>query len=501
MKTLYTKINDRYDRRYWLSTAIVSDGDRLYVTKSAMVPEAQKHLQNMALGYEAFDGWLGKVELCPVKAENGQLMFDYIEGENGWSLLLDTLRRKGEEAFCSQVCDMLDLLPEAECAFVPTAPYIEMFGEAKALEGVPAYRKILFDYTANNLIYRDGHPVYIDYEWYLPFQVPKDLIRLHFIECMYLNYPELESSISKNSFYDRIQLGHRDALEACWKSFHSIIKGQDSPEKIYGKYLKKSIPVNSSSSGSGMGQTMVGSRESTIISEQLAWIKKQEELLEYKDAQIAERGKQIAQYGEVVAEKEKAIETKDTWIAEQQKLLEYKDAQIAERGKQIAQYGEVVAEKEKAIETKDTWIAEQQRLLEYKDAQIAERGEQIAQYGEVVAEKEKAIETKDAWIAEQQKLLEFKDAQIAERGEQIAQYGEVVAEKEKAIETKDAWIEKQTGMLEFVQEQLLTEQDENESLNRKLEKCQLELTALRQRIFNIENSKFWQRTKRWHKGL
>ena len=139
---------------------------------------------------------------------------------------------------------------------------------------------------------------------------------------------------------------------------------------------------------------------------------------------------------------EEQIAEKDAWIAKQQEFLEYKDALLADR--------------ESAIAQKDAWIGKQQELLEYKDA--------------LLAEKEAAIAQKDEWIGQQEEMLAYKDGLLAAKE----------AEAFRADEEAKAAAEKK---------------------EQELEAALAELSSLRQRLFNIENSKFWKSTAALHKDL
>ena len=470
MRTLFVKVNDRYSRDYQLSTSIIENEGKRMVVKHAVTPEALPHLRNMLVGYEALKGVFGRAKLCSVRMQDDQLVFDYVQGASGLSMLLDAMQRDDKEAFFQLTDKMLDILPEENDVFVSTQEFESVFGDSKGLEGSPAYNKVLFDFTAGNLILGNESPVFIDYEWYFDFPIPVDLIVVHFIECLYLNSPEIEKWIPKERLYARRPIIQREKLNICRSRFLSdIFDNEDTLYTIYRRYLKPCISVESL-----IGINNISSDIDKETSEGIkANILRLNELIQYRTEQLEDR--------------RAAIEAKDTWIDEQQKLLAYKDEQIADR--------------EAGIAAKDTWIDEQQKLLAYKDEQIADRDagmaakdtwieEQkklLAYKDEQIADRDAGIAAKDAWVDEQQKLIEYRDAEIVDRDAGLA--------------AKDRWIEEQAGMLEYIHNQLSDEKKEKDYLQGKLEKCQAELSEARQRLFNIENSRFWQMTKRWHKGL
>ncbi len=183
-----------------------------------------------------------------------------------------------------------------------------------------------------------------------------------------------------------------------------------------------------------------------------------------------------------------------TYNEQLESFLDYRSAQLMAKEKEVSEYGEVIAQKDAAIAEKDKWIASQAELLDYRSAQLTAKEKEISEYGEVVAQRDTAIAEKDKWIASQMELLDYRSAQLTAKEKEISEYGEVVAQRDMAIAEKDKWIA-------TVEKMLRDKQEDYSVLEAKLEKCETDLTAERQRLFAIENSWIWQHTKKLHKGL
>ena len=187
MKTIFVKVNDRYVSKYSLTTSIVEMDGKKYAIKNADTRKASDHLLGMAKAFDSFNGQYGAIKMCPVLIKDNGLVFDYIEGKSGMELLQEAAKRSDKSQYLKLITQMLDCLPQEDCAFESTVEFNALFGELDGLTGVRAYSKTIFDFTAGNIIFSDDGPILIDYEWFFDFPVPVDLIRIHFIESIYLN--------------------------------------------------------------------------------------------------------------------------------------------------------------------------------------------------------------------------------------------------------------------------------------------------------------------------
>ena len=53
MKKIYSKITKERQKKFQIETSILKDGENQWVTKKALLPEGNAHIQNMSRYYEA----------------------------------------------------------------------------------------------------------------------------------------------------------------------------------------------------------------------------------------------------------------------------------------------------------------------------------------------------------------------------------------------------------------------------------------------------------------
>lgn len=127
-----------------------------------------------------------------------------------------------------------------------------------------------------------------------------------------------------------------------------------------------------------------------------------------------------------------------------------------------------------------TQIAEMQKELHVRYCMILDKDEAIATLQKQVGDQAVVLESR----AEHIRQLEAARAELTEIQAKQAAW---IKELEAFVGGKEAHIEELTGRLA-----------RSEETNQKLS---TELSALRQRIMNIESSAFWQRTAALHKDL
>lgn len=453
MRVLFDKINDRYAMEYQLGTEIISDGGKK-VRKYPVNETAEAHLDNIFDGYEILKGVYGGTVLCPVHKGDRELVFDFVDGVNGATRLMEKAARKDREGFLACVKGMMELLPEADKEFVGTEAFETVFGKETIPEGIPAVEPVAFDFTPDNLIFGAEKTYFIDYEWFLEFPVPLDLIKTHFIECLYSNHYELESFVPKKDIYEAAGVAYPEEMINCRKNFIKRICGENSLIEIYRRYAK---PVFSLGLGPALNPEAESAEENSGGDNASALIGQLNQVI--RDQQVKLKGK----------------EEQEAWIRQLEDMVQYQNVKLKEK------------------ETQEKWIHELEDMVRLQQEQL------------------KGKEEQEAWIHRLEEMVEFQKEQLAdkERQEQwirecenmIAYQKEKIKLQDEAISQKDEWISTQEQEIYNRGLQLEQASEERTGLEEKLEKSQNEVRDLHQRLFNIENSKFWQRTKRFHKGL
>lgn len=449
MKTIFVKVNDQYAKRFQTRTAIVEEfGRGRCVVKSPVCEEAAGHISDMLRCSQELRECYPGLELCPAEPFQNGIRFPYIRGKNVGEMLLERAQAGGEEAVLSALDEIWDILPTTPnncCQFSAGEDFELWFGKAPELEGLSAVRRCAFDFTPSNLLFpAEGKPVFIDYEWYLQFPVPVDLLKYHFLKCLYIGVPSIDCWLPQDKAFVCLERKSIDTLERCYTFFLNQLcqepGGEPAMHRIKPRYLKRRISLHDTP---GI-QAEQAQKRIVFLEERLA--DRERGLLE-KDTWIDEQAGQIRYLQEMAAEKEKALAEKDI-------ALTKKDTWIDEQAEQIRYLQEVAAEKEKALDEAGEALIEQDIALMKKDAWIDEQAGQIRYLQEVAVEKEKTLVEKDTWIDEQ--------------AGQVRYLQEMAAEKEKTLVEKDTWIDELQQKIQEMQRAIAWHEDALQERETKL---------------------------------
>ncbi len=186
MKILYVTNSSERAREYQLQTIIYSEGEKRFVKKKALHPEAIPHLERMSLSYDQLSSTIidRTIKLTEiVDRESDSLTFAFIKGES----LESRLNNCGEDhrAICALIDNYRNFLLTGFItqSFDPTKmvddSFIKLFGnfDYAALDGKPSYDGVSnIDLIFSNIIYKNEDIYLIDYEWTVPLHVPVDYV-------------------------------------------------------------------------------------------------------------------------------------------------------------------------------------------------------------------------------------------------------------------------------------------------------------------------------------
>lgn len=374
MKTIFAKVNDQYARCYQTRTKIMEEpGGTRCVVKLPVYEEAVGHISNMLRCSHELRECYPSLELCPAEPFKNGIRFPYVRGKNAGEILLERAQTGGEETVLSALDAIWDILPTASnncCQFSTGEDFELWFGKAPELEGLSAVRRCAFDFTPSNLLFpEEGKPVFIDYEWYLQFPVPVDLLKFHFLKCLYMGVPSIDCWLPWDKAYVCFEGKSVDALERCYTFFLNQLYqepgGEPAMHRIKPRYLKRSISIHDMS---GI-QVEQAQKWMVFLEERLA---DRERGLQEKDAWIDEQAGQIRYLQEIAAEKKKTLVEKDIWIdGLQQKIQEMQQA---------------IVWHEDSLQEKEAKFAAVRQQLSANVQQLAEAGEEIARLKAVCAE-------------------------------------------------------------------------------------------------------------------
>ena len=96
MKKIYSKFTKERDKRFQIETAIyVTENGKKAISKRALLPEGQEHIENMYQNYQYFKGQ-GVCLLTPCRIENKAVFFDFITGDSYYTQILQALENKDQ---------------------------------------------------------------------------------------------------------------------------------------------------------------------------------------------------------------------------------------------------------------------------------------------------------------------------------------------------------------------------------------------------------------------
>lgn len=199
MRKILMRFNDERSRRFCIKTTIFEDekSGRRIVSKSSVYPEGRAHIKNIVNNTRVLSGAYPDIAICSARlAAEDEAQFEYIEGTSLESLyrkaVLANDKGKIEELFKMHARILLGC-PENCCDFIMTPQFQEVLG-LKEWNGNPEALKISnFDGNAGNIIYREGKPVFVDYEWVFTFPVPSELVIFYNIQDVYKHIKEFEA--------------------------------------------------------------------------------------------------------------------------------------------------------------------------------------------------------------------------------------------------------------------------------------------------------------------
>ncbi len=223
MKVDYIKFSDERNKRFSIKTIVRPEG----VYKEAIFPEGKAHVEKMLKTQKELKKYYSKAELCPVRPEGKGIVFDFIQGET----LLEQYKSavsKGDKAFYEELLKLHKELVCGDesnaCTFEAGEEFRSWFGEAEAYEHGKGLKYSNFDAIASNIIFREGNPVFIDYEWVMEFVMPQDLVIYHCVKDSYIHVPELEEFYPLEKAMEFLGVSTDvEAMEKSYKAFYEYV--------------------------------------------------------------------------------------------------------------------------------------------------------------------------------------------------------------------------------------------------------------------------------------
>lgn len=186
-KVIFSKISDRRKKDYQVKTSIIEENGIKKVTKEALTPKAQPHLDKMEAYFKA-NPKNGKYKNVGLKREGETLVFDFVEGPTFETTLLNLLNEGKYKEFEEKIKEYSnELYKDTELRDdYQTDSFKEIFGKAPLKEKLHVKKDSNIDLIFSNIIESDEETI-IDYEWIFDFDIPQEFVIWRGLYYFYLN--------------------------------------------------------------------------------------------------------------------------------------------------------------------------------------------------------------------------------------------------------------------------------------------------------------------------
>lgn len=175
MKKIYSKFTKERDRRFQIETAIyVTEDGKKAISKRALLPEGQEHIDNMYQNYQYFKEQ-GICLLTPCRMERKAVFFDFVTGDSYYTQILQALENKDQDRLqlvLEKYKDIFETMYPAQTPFEKTESFVSVFGNIDIPSEMSAVKKLNIDLTFDNLVENGENTIILDYEWIFDFPVP-----------------------------------------------------------------------------------------------------------------------------------------------------------------------------------------------------------------------------------------------------------------------------------------------------------------------------------------
>ena len=241
MKLKYVKFSDERNKKFCIKTIISKQDDLWRVQKEAIYEEGKEHIKSLEKKAEILKKYFC-CGVCSVQLKGDVAEFDYIEGESMTDRYLAAMETNDTERFKELLLEHKRIIlgNEENCvSFQPNDEYLKVFGEEQTVTGKAALRYCNYDATASNIVFVNGQPVFIDYEWVFDFPVPIDVVIYHCILDFYLHCEGAQDFFSVDEAMQVLGVEcSREYLDQTYRAFYDYVIKDEQEE---GYALMKAI--------------------------------------------------------------------------------------------------------------------------------------------------------------------------------------------------------------------------------------------------------------------
>ena len=194
-ETIYVKYNRTRKPLFQIRTSIIEENGKLWVEKTALIPDAKAHLCSLSKKQTALERHF--TNLKPVRTELSEdgdtVRFPFIQGET----LAEILGRKIQNGMApvkeiQSTMEQLFAVPqEAMVPFTATPEFEDVFGKMPELSGLSYPVTNLDGLFENMMVGEDGTIWVIDYEWVFDFPIPSGFVQYRNLAYFYYRYEKI----------------------------------------------------------------------------------------------------------------------------------------------------------------------------------------------------------------------------------------------------------------------------------------------------------------------
>lgn len=227
------KYSDERNRRFSIKTTVVNNSEEAYVVKESVFLEGNKHIKTMYENQEKLGRYYANVKTCKGSLVNDNaIRFDFVYGESLEKKYITAADNQNKEEFEKILYEHKKIImgvEENQCVFKTNDEFEILFGDGHSYEGRPGLIFSNFDAIPSNVIFDNGSPTFIDYEWVMDFVMPLELVIYNCIDNLYLKNKQVEEFYPRDKALEYLGVYiEQDILKASYAEFFNyIIKDED----------------------------------------------------------------------------------------------------------------------------------------------------------------------------------------------------------------------------------------------------------------------------------
>lgn len=227
------KYSDERNRRFSIKTTVVDNSEDAYVVKESVFPEGTEHIKTMYENQEKLGRYYANVKTCKGSLVNDNaIRFDFVQGASLEKKYISAVHNQDKDEYERLLQEHKKIImgvDDNQCDFLSNDEFEKIFGNGQSYEGRAGLKFSNFDAIPSNIIFDNGLPTFIDYEWVMDFVMPLELVIYNCIDNLYLKNKQVEEFYPRDKALEYLGVYiEQDILKASYAEFFNyIIKDED----------------------------------------------------------------------------------------------------------------------------------------------------------------------------------------------------------------------------------------------------------------------------------